>query len=157
MGESLLQNEGLLPLDLASDKNTKIAENARVRVAANSTGKKSEEKTTRKRTGKSQQNDEEIQRVAHELDKMFTGENFKGLVRAPADLLLSLTGNKIWDIPDGEIETLATTAATAGRYFLTSDPKWLALTLFSMAALTTYGTRGLMALQLHKKEQAKKE
>ncbi len=157
MNENLLQNERMGASDLADEKITKAIKDARLRLAesnpseninTSSTGAK---KRSRK-SGKSESaprgaSQEEIQRMSAELDKMFNADNFRGLVRAPADLMLALTGNKIWDIPHEEVETLAVTGSTCARYFLSTDPKWLALTLFSMAALTTYGTRIAIHLQ----------
>ena len=103
-----------------------------------------------------------LTRENHTLKRTLTDPHlFSGIGNAYSDEILHRAKlspvKQTKQLSDGEIETLATTAATAGRYFLTSDPKWLALTLFSMAVLTTYGTRGLMALQLHKKEHPKKE
>lgn len=158
MNENLLQNEGMDTSNPLTDKIKDTIKNARLRLAENvaSPTDETQGKTRKKRTQSTagrQSSQEEIQRVNSELDKLFTGDNFRGLVRAPADLMLALTGNKIWDIPNDEIETLSTTGATCGRYFLSSDPKWLSLTLFSMAILTTYGTRA--AIHLAKKDGKK--
>lgn len=155
MNETLLQTERMEPVNTANDKIKSAVKDARIRLAQNmgDTKEETQTKTKRKISGK-QSSQEEIQRVNAELDKLFTGDNFRGLVRAPADLMLALTGNKIWDLPNEEVETLSTTGATCGRYFLSSDPKWLSLTLFSMAILTTYGTRAAIHLA---KRDGKKE
>lgn len=154
MNETLLQNQGVDPINTANDKIKSAVKDARLRLAKSVDDTKDEAQTkTRKKSAGRQSSQEEIQRVNAELDKLFTGDNFRGLVRAPADLMLALTGNKIWDLPNEEVETLSTTGATCGRYFLSSDPKWLSLTLFSMAILTTYGTRA--AIHFAKKEGKK--
>ena len=53
----------------------------------------------------------DMAKLAKELDKIFTPDNFRGVVRAPADLMLATSGRRIWDIPEKEIDTLATTGA----------------------------------------------
>lgn len=84
-----------------------------------------------------------------EMDKalaaLYAPENWVGIVRAPADIALAFTGDEIWDLPDREVNVLAAQAATAGRYFLASDPKWVALTLFLFSVGTTYGSRAAMS------------
>lgn len=104
------------------------------------------EKTPRQNADKSAS--QEISRLAKELDKVFNPNNFKGIVRAPADLMLAASGRKIWDIPDKEIEALAETGSMCARSFVKTDPKWIALILFSMSLMTTYGGRAA----LHYKE-----
>lgn len=155
MNETLLQNQGVDPLNSANDKIKGAVKDARLRLAQNMGDSKEETQGKKPRTKRSPSagSQEEIQRVNEQLDKLFTGDNFRGIVRAPADLMLALTGNKIWDLPNDEVETLSTTGATCGRYFLSSDPKWLSLTLFSMAVLTTYGTR--LGIHLAKKDGKK--
>ena len=96
----------------------------------------------------------DLAKLAKELDKIFTPDNFRGVVRAPADLMLAASGRKIWDIPEKEIDTLATTGALTARNFVKTDPKWISLILFSMALLTTYGGRAGMHYQEVKKETA---
>lgn len=169
MNENLLQNERHDTTNLADEKIAKAVKDARIRLADNTqktdnSSLEPEKITKGKGRGKSttasgarKASTEEIQRMSHELDKMFNAENFRGLVRAPADLLLALTGNKIWDIPHDEVETLSVTGATCARYFLSSDPKWLALTLFSMAFLTTYGTRAAIHLSALKGDKSDKK
>jgi len=148
MNATLLQNEGLDTIDPVNDKITQAVKSARARLNADvpnhDTEKKPKAKGERagRKTGtRTEKSQEEIRQLNSELDKLFNADNFRGLVRAPADLLMALTGDKIWDLPAEEVETLSTTGATCARYFLSTDPKWLSLTLFSMAILTTYGTR----------------
>ena len=104
--------------------------------------------------------DKSMQDLSRELDKLFSPAHFRGIVRAPADLMLATTGRKIWDLPAAEVDTLATTGSTCARYFLMTDPKWLALTLFSMSILTTYGTRTALHIKetrAEKRAERKKE
>ena len=104
--------------------------------------------------------DKSMQDLARELDKLFSPAHFRGIVRAPADLMLATSGRRIWDLPAAEVDTLATTGSTCARYFLMTDPKWLALTLFSMSILTTYGTRTALHIKesrAEKRAEHKKE
>ena len=87
---------------------------------------------------------QELARLSKELDKIFNPENFKGLMRAPADLMLAASGRKIWDIPDKEITALAESGSICARHFVKTDPKWLALILFSMSLTTCYGGRAAL-------------
>lgn len=78
------------------------------------------------------------------LQALYSPEHWKGICRAPADLMLATSGNQIWDIPEGEIDTLAEQASITARFFLATDPKWVALALFGFSLATTYGTRAMM-------------
>lgn len=74
------------------------------------------------------------------LEELFKPAQWKGLVRAPADAALFLTGSKAWELSEAETDQLAIGAATTARYFAPSHPKWLALSLFAMSLITVYGT-----------------
>lgn len=155
----ILSNKGGDPSALADEKIQKAVSESRARLLENNKDrihkKEAEIKRGRQRktSTNSEKSQEEIQRLSEELNKMFQADNFRGVVRAPADVLLALTGNKIWDLPEEEVNSLAITGASCARYFLSSDPKWLALSLFSMTVLTTYGTRA--AMHLAQKESKK--
>lgn len=101
--------------------------------------------------------DKNLRDVARELDKIFSPKNFRGVVRAPADLMLASTGRKIWDLPTSEVDAMAETGSLCARHFVKTDPKWLALILFSMSVLTTYGGRAGMHYSEVKKEKQSKE
>lgn len=92
--------------------------------------------------------------IAKEVDKLFTAKNFKGVVRAPADLMLATTGRRIWNMPDAEAEALAETGSMCAKQFVKADAKWLALILFSTSLITTYGGRAMMHMQEVRKEKA---
>lgn len=98
-----------------------------------------------------------LKELAKEVDKIFTPKNFKGVVRAPADLMLATTGRKIWNMPDQEAEGLAETGALCAKQFVKADAKWLALILFSMALVTSYGGRAGMHYQEVKRERKEKQ
>jgi len=80
-------------------------------------------------------------KIQAELGKLYSPENWKAIVKAPADLRLALTGREHWNLSKDEVETLATTASTAAQYWLVADPKYLALTLFIFNISVIYGSR----------------
>lgn len=83
----------------------------------------------------------DFSRLAKELDKVFNGDNFRGVVRAPADIMLAASGRKIWDIPDKEVQSAADLASLSAKGFVKTDPKWIAVILLSFSLLTMYGGR----------------
>lgn len=90
------------------------------------------------------------------LDLLFSADNWAGLMRAPADTMLAVTGNDVWNIPDREMAVLSNNAALSARYFMIMDPKWIALTMLGFGLLNTYGTRTVKYI-LDAKREAKKE
>jgi hypothetical protein len=97
---------------------------------------------------------------AKALEALFSPEQWKGVVSAPADAACALTGSKTWELSDPEKATLAIGAANTARHFATFHPKWLALTLFSMSAMTIYGSHFVaykLERQAQKQTRAKNE
>lgn len=76
-----------------------------------------------------------------QFDRLYDPKVWRGIVAAPANIALAVTGNNIWDLPDNEVDTLAIQASVTARCFAVSDPKWLALTMLSISIITTYGSR----------------
>lgn len=91
------------------------------------------------------------------LEKLFDEKNFRGLVKMPLDVALAVTGHDTFKIDRNGDEnvTLAVTGSTAAREFMSTDPKWVALSLFAFAVLNTYGSRLLIYLADRKKEKEK--
>lgn len=83
----------------------------------------------------------ESAKISAELDGLFSPENFRALVRAPADIRLAVTGRKHWELKDSEVDSLAITASTTAKYFAVVDPKWLAVAMFATNAAMIYGSR----------------
>lgn len=80
-------------------------------------------------------------KLTKELDKIFSGDNFRGIVRAPADLMLAASGRRIWDIPEKEVQPAADLAAICAKGFVKTDAKWVAVILLSFSLMTMYGGR----------------
>lgn len=74
-------------------------------------------------TGLSQQAEEQAR-------KMFEPEAWRAIVRAPFSLGKAVTGRECWDLEKKQEDTLATSTSATAEYFLQTDPKWVALTLF---------------------------
>ena len=97
---------------------------------------------------------EQQAKIQAELGKLYSAENWEAIVRAPADLRLALTGREYWNLNDKEVKNLSQTASTCAQYWLTSDPKYLALTLLMFNIATVYGAR--IALDVAEARKAKR-
>jgi hypothetical protein len=75
------------------------------------------------------------------LDALLDPKVWRGAVAAPGDMMVAVTGKKHWELSDDERDTLAKTGAATARCFAFTDPKWLALSLFSFSILSIYGGR----------------
>lgn len=85
---------------------------------------------------------------------IFKPETWKGVVAAPGDLAFAMTKREHWVLSEPEKETLAASGAATFRAFAATDPKWIALTLFSVSLITIYGGR-IMKDLADKKADAK--
>lgn len=94
---------------------------------------------------------------AAEFATLFDPEQWAGICRSPADLMLHLTKRPLWDVTDREIKPMATGAANSARLFLRTDPKWVALAMFFISTAQIYGTRIAMNLNQAAKERAERE
>jgi hypothetical protein len=75
------------------------------------------------------------------LDAILDPKVWRGAVAAPGDMMVAVTGKKHWELSDDERDTLAKTGAATARCFAVTDPKWLALSLFSFSVISIYGGR----------------
>lgn len=94
--------------------------------------------------------------LAAELDRLFDPENFRYIVRAPADTALAVTGDELWVLDEGEVEALATQAASTSRHFVNTDPKWVSLIMLSMSIMTVYGSRAALYYRKKREEKAQR-
>lgn len=99
--------------------------------------------------------DKQTKEIEKALDKLYSADFFAPLMRAPGDIMLGITGDSIWNIPDKEITILSGSAATCARYFMDLHPKWVALVIFVSALTATYGSR--TAIYLNKKHRGKND
>lgn len=88
------------------------------------------------------------------LETLYDPKHWVGIVKAPADLMLALSGDDMWNLPKPEVDTLAAQSSLAARYFMATDPKWVALTLFAFSLATTYGTRAMLHIKKQRAEAA---
>lgn len=86
------------------------------------------------------------------IDDLFSPNNFKALVRVPADIRLAVTGRKHWELRDAEVDTLAITASTTAKYFSNTDPKWLAVSMLCMNVCMIYGARIIEDVRITREE-----
>lgn len=92
-----------------------------------------------------------------QFERLYDPDVWEGLVAAPADIALAITGDEVWDISQKERKTLAVQAAATARCFVIQDPKWLALTMLAISVTTIYGARTMEYFAKRAKEKADKE
>jgi len=91
------------------------------------------------------------------FERLYDPEVWEGVVCAPADTMLAVSGRALWSISDRERKTLSVTASMTARCFAVENPKWLALIMLSISLSQIYGTRAAMHFAEVKKEaEAKK-
>lgn len=90
----------------------------------------------------------ETQEILKELERLYSPESFAPIVSAPSHLAVMVTGRKLWELSKDEVRALSSSASTSAKYFLSTDPKWVALSMFLVSTATIYGTR----LALHIRE-----
>jgi hypothetical protein len=96
------------------------------------------------------------QELQQQFDRLYAPEVWEGIVAAPANVALAITGNEIWDIPEKEVKILSVQASVTARCFAVSDPKWLALSMLAVGLATTYGARIAEYYSQKAKEKAAK-
>lgn len=83
----------------------------------------------------------EQQRLRQQFDKLYDPDAWEGIMSAPADIALAVTGEDIWNLSDKERKTLGIQASVTAQCFAVSDPKWLALTMLGISLTTVYVAR----------------
>jgi len=77
------------------------------------------------------------------LDKLFSPEQFETLVSLPAHTAFALTGDEVWLLDEKETKILGVSASSTAKYFLRTDPKWVALSMFGINIAVIYGARAI--------------
>jgi len=88
--------------------------------------------------------------LAESFAELYRPEVWEGIVCAPADTMLSVSGRRLWDISQRERTTLSVTASMTAKCFAVDNPKWLALAMLCITMSQIYGTR----IALHMAERA---
>lgn len=96
----------------------------------------------------------EAQEILKELERLYSPESFAPIVSAPSHLAVMVTGRKLWELSKDEVRALSSSASTSAKYFLSTDPKWVALSMFLVSTATIYGTR--LALHIREVRNEKK-
>lgn len=150
MGEKInMENAGNVAADAVASKAQ-----ARISQARKSDGgKAAPEKVVSLQDKQNEKQAKELQKV---LDNLYKPENFAPLMRAPADIMLAVTGDDVWNIGEKELAVLSASAANTARYFLAADPKWIALMMFVTSISTIYGSRTLMYMRKRKHNEPPK-
>lgn len=100
---------------------------------------------------------EEQQQVYAALSELYKPQTWEGIVCGPADLMLAVSGRKLWDLSAKERETISIHASLTARFFALENPKWLALVMLCISVTEIYGTRAIMHIQEKKHEDATKK
>lgn len=97
--------------------------------------------------------------MAQAFDELYRPETWEGIVCAPADTMLALSGRKLWEVSPPERKTLSTHAALTAKCFAVENPKWLALTMLAISIAHIYGARTVqhMAERRAEKEREQEE
>ena len=143
---SVVQDKGL-------DPSTETVSAAKEAIEQNRETSKRGRKTKEERD-RLKKIDAAQDKIDAEVKRLFAPENWEAIVRAPADLALATTGDKVFDMPDKNVKQLAQTGSVAASYFIKTDPKWLALIMFGVNAATIYG--GMIAVHLNNRKAEKK-
>jgi len=137
-------------VDPSSETVSKAKETIEGNREKSKRGRKTKEESDRiRKIEQAQQN------IDAELKRLFAPENWEAIVKAPADLALAATGDKVFDMDEKSVKSLSQTGSVAASYFIKTDPKWLALIMFSMNALTIYG--GMFAIHMQNRKADKKK
>ena len=115
-----------------------------------------EVKKYRKKKTKKQIKIEDIEETAKQLEALFQPEQFQALVALPGETLFALTGWENWLLLKEEKAILAASASACAKYWLTIDPKYVALILFGFNFAQVYGSR-YIAYSAEQKKNAKAE
>lgn len=99
------------------------ARKSRVENEGGTTGK-------RKNTAKSESGASVSRELEEAAKKMFDPDAWRAIVRAPFALGRVMTGRPCWDLEKKQEDTLAVSTSSTAEYFLQTDPKYVALTLF---------------------------
>jgi hypothetical protein len=89
------------------------------------------------------------------FEKLYEPEVWEGVVCAPADTMLAVSGRKLWNMSGQERKTLSITASVTARCFAVENPKWLALAMLAITIAQIYGVRAAMHFAEMKAERNK--
>jgi len=133
-----------------SDAKAKLSEAVQNKLDTGKAGKKRGRKSEAEKEAIRQQlKSESVDIIA----AMMSPKQMETVVKAPANILLATTGNKIWDLPKDETSAMAASASQVAQNFVaTADPKWVSLIMFAVSIFGCYGTRGLTYLAEKKRE-----
>lgn len=149
--------ESTVAPEVANSRNVAADAIGAIAEGAIEGARKERKKYTKKNAGAAPTTDAEKQaaELSDALKKMFDPANWRAIVRAPADLRLAVTGRAHWNLTEQEVDNLASTGSTCAQYFLHTDPKYLALTLFLFNAAVAYGSRIALDLKMDREEKKK--
>lgn len=85
---------------------------------------------------------------------MFEPEAWRPIVRAPFALGKAITGRGCWELEKKQEDTLATSTSGTAEYFLTTEPKYVMLTLFVFNWSVVLTEKFMLNAQERKKEEA---
>lgn len=95
-------------------------------------------------------------KVSEEINDLFSPQNFRALVRVPADIKFAVTGRAHWELTDAEVDSLAITSSTTAKYFASTAPKYLALTMLLVNFAVIYGGRVIQDARIDREKNKEK-
>jgi len=88
--------------------------------------------------------------VRAQLEQCYDPKAWGALLTMPADLMMTLTGGKHWDVSKDERDTLGAAGSTAARFMTIDNPRTLAFLMLGSALFTVYVPRALMEMKARK-------
>jgi hypothetical protein len=95
--------------------------------------------------------------IAQQLDQLHDPKAWGALLTFPADTALALTGREHWKASRDERDTLGSVGSALARTMMITNPRSLALLMFSSAMISFYMPRALQELKHLKDEREKNE
>src|SRR3970040_33343 len=78
------------------------------------------------------------------FEELYQPETWEGIMSAPADTMLALTGKDRWNLSEKERRVMGNSASLTAKCFAITDPKWLAVSMLCITIMQVYGTRAGM-------------
>lgn len=92
--------------------------------------------------------------IARQLDALHDPKQWEALLCFPADTMVTLTGRKHWDSSQREREVVGATGSALARTLMITNPRALAVMMFSAAMINFYMPRAILELRHMRAQKA---
>lgn len=87
------------------------------------------------------------------MEACYDPKAWGSLLRLPADVALTLTGHKHWEVNKDETQTLGACGSVAARFLMIQSPKTLAFLMVSSALFSVYVPRAIEEMKLRREKK----